>query len=251
MNGSTNSIWKVNGKYEQIVNYTMLYDEGDECEGVTGGWADTTYATNAVVKKYSNYIHLHSYRAAAYTNNKVNLSNYDKVFANTYTLGRSGTTYDSQAFRMAELKTSTTGTLNGIVATHGFNVNYPTAQKYIFDFEIKDEAKGEYYFCVQTDDSSANAYINLYNLALIKKDDWETLGDMVDITATSIDDILTNSITLLSNKNAVEFMIYNCTGNFMTSAVQSSTFLTALNNSQYKTIIMANEHWAKFLSMVA
>ena len=33
--------------YEQLINYTMLYDNGDECEEITGGWEaiwrDTKY----------------------------------------------------------------------------------------------------------------------------------------------------------------------------------------------------------------
>ena len=55
---------------------------------------------------------------------------------------------------------------------------------------------------------------------------------------------------LLSNEKTVEFMIKQCTGDFMVSAIQNQTFLTALNNSPFKEKIMANEHWAKFLNMV-
>lgn len=31
--------------YEQVINYTMLYDYGDECEDVTGGWIYRVYST--------------------------------------------------------------------------------------------------------------------------------------------------------------------------------------------------------------
>ena len=64
-------------------------------------------------------------------------------------------------------------------------------------------------------------------------------------------DILANSADLLSNESAVRYMIYNCTGDFMVSAIKSSVFLTALESSPYKEMVYANEHWAKFLAMVA
>lgn len=252
MIGSTNAINKINEKYEQLVNYTMLYDYGDECTDITGGWIGGTYSTNAKFTKYNNYLYLHSYRTTATMNNKLDLTKYDKIFANTYTLGRIEQGYSAQSFNVATSKTFTQGRLDNIVIRTGhFNVNYPTAGEYIFDFDIVSEAKGEYYLGIQMDDDKNNGYLNLYHMALIKNDDWQTLANIAGITAVSIDDILTNSATLLSNENAVEFMIKQCTGSFMTSAIQSSTFLTALNNSAYKTIIMANEHWAKFLNMVA
>lgn len=100
-------------------------------------------------------------------------------------------------------------------------------------------------------DGSQQLIIKSKYLALFKPDNWAELSNLIEIEATSISDILDNSVTLLSNKKAVEYMMYNCTGDFMMNAIMSETFLTALNNSQYKTMIMANEHWSKFLSMVA
>lgn len=99
-------------------------------------------------------------------------------------------------------------------------------------------------------------YKMLYNsgdesVEVTGEDDWQTLANLAGITATSIEEVLINSETLLSNENAVLFMVHNCTGNFMLAAIQSDTFLNALNNSPFKTIIYANEHWSKFLTMVA
>jgi hypothetical protein len=95
--------------------------------------------------------------------------------------------------------------------------------------------------------SGYQLWSKLQNLTLFKKDDWEFLSD----TATTIDEILADSENLLNNKEKVDYMIYNCTGNFMAAAITSETFLMALNNSPYKTKIYANEHWNKFLAMVA
>lgn len=98
---------------------------------------------------------------------------------------------------------------------------------------------------------SATASVSIHGVLLTKQDDYATLAKKAGITASSIDDVLSASETLLSNKSAVNYMIYNCTGDFMVSAIQSSTFLTALNSSPYKELVYANEHWAKFLAMVA
>ena len=86
---------------------------------------------------------------------------------------------------------------------------------------------------------------------MVKSDDWETLCSKAGITPSSIDGVLTQSEAILSNKNAVQFMVSQCTGEFMVSAIQNSTFMTALNSSPYKTIVQGNEHWSKFLAMVA
>ena len=65
-----------------------------------------------------------------------------------------------------------------------------------------------------------------------------------------MNELLENSSMILINEKAVEFMIKQCTGEFMASAISSEVFLTALNNSPYKDKIYANEHWSKFLNFV-
>lgn len=238
--------------YEQLVNYTMLYDGGDECTSVVGGWSGTTYYTSATVIKYSEYIHIHSYRATAYTQSKVNLTGYSKMLLVTNTRGRTTTSYNSQFIHVADSVRTTTGyinsTRNNILVA---NVNISAGANYNFLVDIPSAYQTSKYIGVMSDDSGYLAYINMYNFAIFKADDWETLASLSDITASSIDDILTNSETLLSSKEAVEFMLKQCTGDFMANAVVNQTFLTALKNSAYNTTIHANEHWNKFLSMVA
>ena len=56
-----------------------LYNLGNECESVTGGWKQGTYYTNAEATKNDNSLYLHSYRAIFMTNNKINLTNYKKL----------------------------------------------------------------------------------------------------------------------------------------------------------------------------
>lgn len=235
--------------YEQLINYKMLYDNGNECTDITGGWNGTSYFTNAVFEKNTDHLHVHSYRASAHTVNRIDTSNYDRLFANTITRGTTNSANSQYFLTTNTIQYKTGWSHSGNTWQVYYNVNPSSASKFLLDTVIS--AKGNYYVSFFIDDSNDNAYINLYNMALIKNDDWQTLANLAGITASSIDDILTKSATLLSKKSAVEFMIKQCTGSFMVSAIQSETFLTALNNSAYNTTIQANEHWNKFLAMVA
>lgn len=253
MIGSTNSIWDVKSEYEQLVNYTMLYDYGDECTDITGGWekAYQYYSTSmngssGVVAKNENSISVTGTTKAygscgVATNQKIDNTNYSKL-----------------AVLYSEIQDNVASEIFWITTTNDRYSNseriwigpyYPsdlqTSPLATFDMTPKTNNR------LMLSTWNGNGTITYLALALFKADDWLTLSEKAGITATSIDDILTNSGTLLTNKEAVEFMIYNCTGDFMASAIKSETFLTALNNSPYKTKILANEHWAKFLSMVA
>ena len=266
MIGSTNSIWNVNRPYEQLINYTMIYDLGDECNDITGGWGtglarDGSGFTKVNANFNSNHVLLSISSGAKSTGIKtkstVNLSDYSKLSALCY-----GYQTNSSGIEPAV----------GIGATE--NTNYflgsttytpsPLVENIV---KLSDETSSIWltsdvsninkngYIAVHGWVSSylkiTTLYLEINSVVLTKEDDFQTLADLAGITAGNIDGVLINSTTLLSNKQAVEYMIKQCTGDFMVSAVANETFLTALNNSQYKTIIMANEHWAKFLNMVA
>lgn len=256
-------------KYEQLVNYTMLYDRGDECTDVTGGW--DKYFTNfnsfwtvtgALTKNSDNIQFLdevalgyHTYKVL-FTNSAININGFvGALIVSELVRKTAGKT--TGVFNVEfELKTTPTDagatykrlsyTLYDKSSGIGKNVNAINFSDYITDYSTTELYAG---FIANTQDYICNA--KAYALAFFKEDDWQTLASIAGITANSINDILTNSSTLLSNEEAVNYMTYNCTGSFMASAVASETFLTALNSSAYNTTIQANEHWNKFLSMVA
>lgn len=246
MIGSTNSIWNVNSKYEQLVNYTMLYDYGDECSDVTGGWTaksfNTTYPSVGTLTKNADNLYYSvtgSNGSGIATVNLLDISNY-KYFATLQKFKANSATWQAAYL--------TVGRNDKTYIEHikiGTSTQVTTPTLYKANIENVTENG-----CLATI-INYTGNITLYCAMLFKGDDWQTLSEKAGITATSIDDVLTNAETLLANEEAVEFMIYNCTGEFMISAVASETFLTALNNSQYKTIIWANEHWAKFLNMIS
>lgn len=89
---------------------------------------------------------------------------------------------------------------------------------------------------------------------IFKFDDLQTLCSIVGIDAPSKASTLvadTEAVNyILSNSDAVRYMVNNCTGDFMACAVHSTTFLSVLDASPYKSVVFANEHWSKFLTMV-
>ena len=242
---------KKNPEYEQLVNYTMLYDYGDECADLTGGWTGGKYITNyssaGTYTKYSTYMYCKSggsndlVSAGFYTTNKINMSNYSKAVFNISQLKPSYVAYI--AADTVQVNAAWTQTVGKRFDT---NENQYSAGLHSLDVSTLTSDLYVKFGCWAYASTIA---VNL--VFLVKPDDWQKLASIAGIAASSIDDILTNSITLLSNEAAVDFMIKQCTGDFMASAIQSTTFLTALNNSLYKTKIYANEHWNKFLAIVA
>ena len=97
-------------------------------------------------------------------------------------------------------------------------------------------------------------YGYMYDVFLVKADDINTLCEKAGVTPTDLATLIadTTSITaILNSASAVKFMIKNCTGDFMASFIASADCLALLETSPYKTTIQSNDHWAKFLAMVA
>lgn len=119
-------------------------------------------------------------------------------------------------------------------------------------------SKGYKYSYIATDYLGTNQFESYtYAIFLTKADDYNSLCEKAGLDASlysSVSNLVSNSSALeaiLNNEEAVCFMTTQCTGDFMVLAVANATFLTFLNESPYKTKVYANEHWNKFLSLIA
>ena len=92
--------------------------------------------------------------------------------------------------------------------------------------------------------------VDVFAVYLFKNDNWRSLAKIAGITPTTMDDLIQSASTLLANEDAVDYMITRCTGTFMINALKSSTFMAALNSSTYKSQVLANEIWSKFIDLV-
>ena len=125
--------------------------------------------------------------------------------------------------------------------------------------DISNPVQKNYYLCGYASATGWQHYTDqeIYSIFLLKQDNWQELCSIAGLNSSdyaSEETLCANSTAItqiLSNANAVDFMLKQCTGTFMYYFVRSSTCLTALNNSTNKTKIHANEHWSKFLNMVA
>ena len=245
MEGITNATeeFKNNPKnLEQLVNYTMLYDYGDECIDVTGGWEaidhHDSYTPTVTITKNTDNIYTTqsgSGLSGPTTKNNINTMEYKslgtvlKCTINSATWARCYLVNAEDAYNTYIISNGTITTPKFYCREIGELTNYDTYQGIIIDY---------------------TGNITMYAFFLLKSDNIQGLIERANIAATTIDEILVNSEIILNNENAVNYMIKQCTGDFMAMAIQNSAFLTALNNSPYASLIYANEHWAKFLNMV-
>ena len=255
-------------KQQQLVNYTMLYDYGDECNDITGGWVkyeltDDDYLV--ISKEADGLLHkLYTTSSSSYprnyggfkTANEIDFSQYVKFGAITSNRG-SGYVYDRFVFAQTDGPTTTDGNIDNAIKIYDYyndGSTYTTKRIEIMNLAIKSLTK----LCTFiTSYSFTKNTMTVNAMMAYKQDNWQELCTLAGLTASNYTDesaLCSNNTaitTILNNEEAVKFMICNCTGTFMATAVLSSVFLTALNNSPYNTIIQANRHWNKFLAMVA
>jgi hypothetical protein len=249
--------------YEQLVNYTMLYDYGDECTSVTGGWTgEKRFDKNqgdGFFTKETAYLEFGDKSTSSYGNGgfysekSIDLTDYTLFGGDMQIV--SITNYSSYkaliAIGISTVYGATSIDSQYIIRDRTTYVG--STQRKLFSIDVTSVKKSGYvaFFGEANDYPNQAITARCHGLWLCKADNWSELASKAGLSASSISNLLTKSSTILNNKDAVEFMIYQCTGDFMASALQNSTFLTALESSPYKEAVYANEHWAKFLAMVA
>lgn len=67
---------------------------------------------------------------------------------------------------------------------------------------------------------------------------------------TTISAILSNATSLFNDVTALNWMVLNCTGDFMISALSNANFKNAMDVSPNKSILVANEHWNRFIALL-
>lgn len=134
---------------------------------------------------------------------------------------------------------------------NSFNLTTNSTKVKINKTLTSNENLGKFY--VSANVSSSATYVYLYAMVLVKEDEWEELLTIAGVDSVDVSTLVNDRekmAEILSNLPAVHHMVSCCTGLFMVKAVQSTVFLNALATSQYKEIVYANEHWAKFLAAV-
>lgn len=251
---------------EQVVNYQMLYDSSlgnastNQMSSVTGGWVRYSY-TGGAFSLGNSCIYATGVGNAKDTNGfgtyyLMSFSGYKRLYMQVYASNVDSrfrynwwypTILTAKSFNYSSLNRTSV-----LYDSSGYTVNSPRvlSTKILYSTDVSSISSG-YPAMQYANWGTAGTYkIYFYSAFLAKADNWQELANKAGIEATSINDILTNSQALLSNERAVLYMIYNCTGDFMMSAIDNSTFMSALQSSEYKDLVYDNEHWSKFISII-
>lgn len=249
------------GEDDQVVNYTMLYGGGNEFEEITNGWVSNKYidyhanagnVDTAVKNSNSIYLGFTSKQSSGTKdssiacNNKINTTGYSKLVtvlsSATSTLDTWG---DANNIALSPVETSlASADCFKARQYEGVNINDISAYQ------------GDFYLAFVTI-SGKDAYCNLTftDVLLVKSDNWQKWTEIGGITGfTDINALVNDSSSmtaLMSNETAVRYMVKQMTGDAMFAILNSEIAMSALDNSPYKSLVQANEHWAKFLAMVA
>ncbi len=95
--------------------------------------------------------------------------------------------------------------------------------------------------------AGAGNSLAIYACGYVKTDDLSGLSAY----GSTINEILNNSVALFNDTAALNWMVLNCTGDFMVSALNDARFTAPMNTSPNKSILVANEHWNRFIALLS
>lgn len=253
----------------QVINYALIYYLGNEFTNVAGTdeekYAISTggYVVQNVMQSSNPYMSFATYK----TNLNVNV-NFVKPFvyrtlvtsnvnSSRYVDSLGGTDLVSSGISsfISDRKTSD-GTFKGFITGSGVNFNKPinygvSIHAYTYSRSGSNAKNSNNLECQANEVNGATIVrygnIKIYCSGFCNVDDISGLSDYGSDIAT----ILSNASDLFVDTTALNWMVLNCTGDFMISALANSNFVTAMNASPNKAILLANEHWARFIALLS
>lgn len=264
MIGKTNAIGDVNGynPYAQLINYTFLYNEGDECIDITGGWYSYDIKLDGwgtgiapTLTRGSNKMTISINTASnrvgtVATTNKIPWQQYSGVvFINGRGLSVNGSS-SARVTAPLQLAPSPTG-YSGDVPIFYDSTNPFNSGKNVDVLATTDAHCG----ITLTEAGAYSISLEVSNITLLKSDNWTTWMGKGDVSGfVSLGALLADAAamkTLMTNQDAINFMVRQCTGNVMTGVLTTPTSKNALlTSAKALAACFGNEHWNKFLNMV-
>lgn len=258
----------------QKINYRLLYHMGDEFENVAGTPAEK-YALSTGGWTTNNFIDGNNAFCGAKTNLNINTDGFNKIFCfgqkimpsgvgiGAGTTSVFGTGYNIGSGRILNNQTLVNSQQSsnvyfkfGLDAINNFNlpimcasggqgsgggIDSPTTT-------FTKNANNLNCYCKYGVEYTRHATnFTLYSIGFVKTDDLSGLSTYGSDIAT----ILSNATNLFTDVSALNWMVLNCTGDFMISALSNTNFINAMNSSPNKTILLANEHWARFIALLS
>lgn len=253
---------------DQLINYSILYDAGDECTDTSGGWGSTNYNNHTFSSKGTDHLIVgcnssstnYGWYSGFGTLSPIQISNGDSISV-SFKINQKSTTNTTLCLDITDKYYNGDYIRNTTILVDRSNSfivvqDYDTSNKHMVSWYFSEDLNGHLALTGGKNDTSGTVSISVYQVSLVKPDDWQTLCTKAGLDASTYADesALCNDSTaistILSNESVVNWMLSNCTGSFLAAFVSSSVAMSALDSSTYKTLIQANEHWFKFLSMI-
>ena len=225
----------------ELLNYAMLYDNGDENIPVTGGWGKWASIGSAFTVTKGDTLKLQSNAAntGVYvgTANKINTQGYVKA----YTINKQGGGESAYSFFGANTKMTSWGNIDAAFV----DTRTSFAPICVGDINI-----ASMYFGIGV---GSNAMFEISGCYMLKPDPWQTWAAICNITShTTLDALLADSTamsTLMASEAASQYLM-GCTGDLMVSVCNSETAMTALVNNVAYDYAFAHPVWYKFMTMI-
>ena len=242
------------GRYTATITFKVytqfLYYYGDEYEDITGGIQWTYYYAPASGQKYDDYLYSSGSGSTTSnwrTTNRIDLTNFIGG-------GRYRTPENSTLQRPLHICDNTAG--YPVVGSYRPRTESKQRKgKFVSDYFYQSNTdtvikiSGSYYPILYQNYDATSGNETIYAFWLFETDKWGELCQLMGVSASSVSDAISHASDILNNETYVDYMLSNCTGEFMNFAVQDSSFMSVLLSSPYKDKIYANDIWSKFLAM--
>lgn len=265
---------------KEIPNYTMLYDENEINEeereniAITGGWVDasanctSSYGSGEKkITKNSKNINLYSQGNGAIvtlsTNEKIgdewDYKIYTKVTGKASTNSYIGNSMQLNFLRKNPLtnKFSIYGADDDRIDIKKYNITYSGTSYTSKISSTYIPSEKEAYICIflslyNSTLMSYNFSADLQNCWVVNKDDYTTLANKANLEGTynNIEEILNkeNITKICEKQEAVEYMIKDCTGEFMCELLANDQAIEGLSANVKKRMIK-DKNWSKFIKI--
>ena len=252
-------IKEVKLQIQVAINYKLLYYLGNEYTEETGGWVSPgTYTaqfgtTNTI--DYGDKPYKFQFGKGTLSTKLIvahaNKGGQIGIRLNIYELVTyidktpSGTSNYSENFRGVDSNATTAKNQKLVVSGESW-YNLDKEASYVATKNAKNmQLKVNVNITGYSSTSYGNSYY--YAVGFAKKDDISGLSKY----GTTESAIISKASSLFNDKNSLIWMVRNCTGTFMINALSNSNFVTVMNSSANKTILLGNEHWAKFIALLS
>ena len=248
----------------QKINYRLIYHMGDEFENVagtpaekyalsTGGWENIRSTSNWTKIGYKTKLNIdtsgYNY-AGAYkyvTNSEYQGSPATYFSGGAGGFGSGGETTPFNTMFYTQNRTGVKGFVYGPATDVNTNICFcigAAAKRGNFS-NSKNENN---LYCRMANSGGSYTHTGTtYSVFLYKTDSISGLS----VYGSDIATILSNATNLFTDVSALNWMVLNCTGDFMINALSNTNFINAMNTSPNKTILLANEHWARFIALLS